>query len=91
MTAFSARRFDRCEFVQDASRRVGEAGAVEDLAATAPKRTHAGGAQRDVDTFYARIAGADLMAVSALKLLSEVVSERARRMNAFRHPREILK
>lgn len=57
LTAFGQRRFERCKFVQDASRRVGEAGAIEDAAATVQrnKRMQAS-AQQDVDTFYARIA-----------------------------------
>jgi len=57
LTAFGQRRFERCKFVQDASRRVGEAGAIEDAEATVQrnKRMQAS-AQQDVDTFYARIA-----------------------------------
>lgn len=57
LTAFGQRRFERCKFVQDASRRVGEAGAIEDTEATVQrnKRMQAS-AQQDVDTFYARIA-----------------------------------
>ncbi len=57
LTAFGTRRFERCKFVQDASRRVGEAGAIEDAEATIHrnKRMQAS-AQQDVDTFYARIA-----------------------------------
>lgn len=57
LSAFGQRRFERCKFVQDASRRVGEAGAIEDAEATVQrnKRMQAS-AQQDVDTFYARIA-----------------------------------
>lgn len=57
LAAFGQRRFERCKFVQDASRRVGEAGAIEDADATIQrnKRMRAS-AQQDVDTFYARIA-----------------------------------
>jgi 2-polyprenyl-6-methoxyphenol hydroxylase-like FAD-dependent oxidoreductase len=55
--SFSTRRFARCKFVQDASRRVGEAGAIENAQATAARNARMrGGAQHDVDTFYARIA-----------------------------------
>ena len=57
LTAFSARRFDRCKFVQDASRRVGEAGAIEDTDATIRRNERMrSSAQADVDTLYARIA-----------------------------------
>jgi 2-polyprenyl-6-methoxyphenol hydroxylase-like FAD-dependent oxidoreductase len=57
LTAFGQRRYARCKFVQDASRRVGEAGAIEDAEATVRrnKRMQAS-AQQDVDSFYARIA-----------------------------------
>jgi 2-polyprenyl-6-methoxyphenol hydroxylase-like FAD-dependent oxidoreductase len=56
LSAFGRRRFERCRFVQEASRRVGEAGATETLAATVARdermrRT----AQSDVDQFYARM------------------------------------
>jgi 2-polyprenyl-6-methoxyphenol hydroxylase-like FAD-dependent oxidoreductase len=56
LTAFSTRRFDRCKFVQDVSRSVGEAGAREDAEAIAGrnKRMQAS-AQNDVDDFYARM------------------------------------
>jgi 2-polyprenyl-6-methoxyphenol hydroxylase-like FAD-dependent oxidoreductase len=57
LTKFGARRFARCKFVQDASRRVGEAGAIEDAAATVQRNKRmATSAQQDVDNFYARIA-----------------------------------
>jgi 2-polyprenyl-6-methoxyphenol hydroxylase-like FAD-dependent oxidoreductase len=55
--AFSERRFERCKFVQEESRRVGQAGAVENLEATTIRNERMrAGAQRDVDAFYARIA-----------------------------------
>lgn len=51
---FGERRFARCKFVQDASRRVGEAGALEDAGAVAARdaRLRDKG-QSDVDAFYA--------------------------------------
>ncbi len=56
-TAFSKRRFERCRFVQEESRRVGQAGAVENFQATTVRNERMRtGAQRDVDAFYARIA-----------------------------------
>ena len=56
-SAFSGRRFERCKFVQEESRRVGQAGAVETLEATSIRDERMrSGAQRDVDAFYARIA-----------------------------------
>ncbi|MCK9913970.1 FAD-dependent oxidoreductase [Microbacteriaceae bacterium K1510] len=57
LDAFGERRFTRCKFVQDASRRVGEAGAIEDAAASLTRNTRMqAGAQKDVDDFYARMA-----------------------------------
>jgi 2-polyprenyl-6-methoxyphenol hydroxylase-like FAD-dependent oxidoreductase len=57
LTAFGERRFARCNFVQEASRRVGEAGGVEDEAACARRNLGMRDtAQGMVDTFYARIA-----------------------------------
>ena len=57
LDAFGQRRFERCKFVQDASRRVGEAGAIEDAAASQIRNTRMQtGAQKDVDDFYARMA-----------------------------------
>lgn len=54
---FSERRFARCKFVQDASRRVGEAGAVEDGAGRDIRHARMREtAQQDVDRFYQRIA-----------------------------------
>lgn len=59
LEAFGARRFERCKFVQDVSRRVGEQGALEDEAATFVRdaRLRSNG-QSDVDSFYARMAEA---------------------------------
>ena len=53
LRAFGERRFPVCRFVQDASRRVGEAGALED-AASCERRNGAmrDGAQQQVDAFY---------------------------------------
>jgi len=54
---FSARRFERCKFVQDASRRFGEAGAAEDGASRDSRHARMREtAQHDVDRFYQRIA-----------------------------------
>lgn len=57
LEAFGERRIERCKFVQDTSRRVGEAGALEDQAASllrdARLKSHG---QADVDSFYARMA-----------------------------------
>jgi 2-polyprenyl-6-methoxyphenol hydroxylase-like FAD-dependent oxidoreductase len=57
LSAFTEARFERCKFVQEASRRVGEAGATENAQSTAIRnermRSHA---QANVDTFYARLA-----------------------------------
>jgi 2-polyprenyl-6-methoxyphenol hydroxylase-like FAD-dependent oxidoreductase len=57
LQGFGERRYARCKFVQDASRRVGEAGATEDAAATIARdaRLRSNG-QSDVDSFYARMA-----------------------------------
>lgn len=56
LTDFAERRYERCKFVQDASRRVGEAGASEDAETikmrTPRMRLHA---QNDIDIFYARM------------------------------------
>lgn len=59
LAAFGKRRFDRCKFVQDVSRGVGEAGAIEDHEATLRRdeRLRTQG-QADVDSFYARMAEA---------------------------------
>ena len=53
LKAFGERRFPMCRFVQDASRKVGEAGAVEDAASCARRNAamqHT--AQQQVDAFY---------------------------------------
>ncbi len=57
LVAFGERRFARCKFVQDVSRAVGEAGALEDVAATVARdaRLRSQG-QADVDAFYERMA-----------------------------------
>ncbi len=59
LQAFGLRRFERCKFVQDVSRGVGEAGAIEDHQATIRRdeRLRTLG-QGDVDSFYARMAEA---------------------------------
>jgi 2-polyprenyl-6-methoxyphenol hydroxylase-like FAD-dependent oxidoreductase len=57
LAAFGERRFDRCKFVQDASRRVGQAGAIEDSQSSAARNQQMRvNAQRDVDAFYRRMA-----------------------------------
>lgn len=61
LTAFGERRLPVCRFVQDRSRAVGEAGAVEDAASVARRNAAMPQtAQRQVDDFYAtltRLAG----------------------------------
>ncbi|SFP18171.1 FAD-dependent oxidoreductase [Variovorax sp. 770b2] len=53
LKAFGERRFPMCRFVQDASRKVGEAGAVEDAASCARRNTAMQQmAQQQVDAFY---------------------------------------
>lgn len=53
LQAFSQRRYPMCRFVQDASRKVGEAGAVEDAASCARRNTAMQAtAQQQVDAFY---------------------------------------
>jgi 2-polyprenyl-6-methoxyphenol hydroxylase-like FAD-dependent oxidoreductase len=57
LTSFGQRRFARCKFVQDASRAVGEAGAIEDAVRSQLRNQRMQtGAQKDVDDFYARMA-----------------------------------
>lgn len=57
LRAFGERRFPVCRFVQDASRRVGEAGAVEDAASCARRNAAMReGAQQQVDAFYGQLA-----------------------------------
>jgi 2-polyprenyl-6-methoxyphenol hydroxylase-like FAD-dependent oxidoreductase len=56
LRAFGERRYPMCRFVQDASRQVGEAGAVEDAASCALRNAAMReGAQRQVDAFYGRL------------------------------------
>lgn len=53
LQAFGKRRYPMCRFVQDASRKVGEAGAVEDAASCARRNTAMQAvAQQQVDAFY---------------------------------------
>ncbi|SCX61180.1 FAD-dependent oxidoreductase [Variovorax sp. EL159] len=53
LQAFGRRRYPMCRFVQDASRKVGEAGAVEDAASCARRNTAMQAtAQQQVDAFY---------------------------------------
>jgi 2-polyprenyl-6-methoxyphenol hydroxylase-like FAD-dependent oxidoreductase len=53
LKAFGERRFPMCRFVQEASRKVGEAGAVEDAASCARRNTAMQQtAQQQVDAFY---------------------------------------
>jgi 2-polyprenyl-6-methoxyphenol hydroxylase-like FAD-dependent oxidoreductase len=53
LRAFGERRYPMCRFVQDASRKVGEAGAVEDAASCARRNTAMQAtAQQQVDAFY---------------------------------------
>ncbi|QSI32248.1 FAD-dependent oxidoreductase [Variovorax sp. RKNM96] len=53
LKAFGERRFPMCRFVQDASRKVGEAGAVEDAASCARRNAAMQQtAQQQVDAFY---------------------------------------
>ncbi|MBI1200888.1 MAG: monooxygenase [Rhodopseudomonas sp.] len=57
LTAFGERRYDRCKFVQDASRQVGQAGATEDKDAILMRNSRMqSSAQRDLDSFYAHLA-----------------------------------
>ncbi len=57
LEAFGRRRHPRCALVQDTSRRVGEAGGLEDAAAcVARDAALRANAQRNVDAFYARMA-----------------------------------
>lgn len=56
LRAFGERRFPVCRFVQDASRKVGEAGAVEDAASCARRNAAMReGGQRQVDAFYGEL------------------------------------
>lgn len=65
LAAFGARRQPKCAFVQEASRRVGEAGGTESadscVARNERMRAHA---QADVDTFYRRLYAFDDVAAA---------------------------
>jgi 2-polyprenyl-6-methoxyphenol hydroxylase-like FAD-dependent oxidoreductase len=66
LARFGAERQPVCAFVQDASRRVGEAGALErpeDIAAR--NAALIAGGQQQVDTFYARLDAFDRAALAA--------------------------
>lgn len=52
LQAFGARRYPACKFVQDASRRVGEAGATEDPQSCTLRNARMRSAQQQVDAFY---------------------------------------
>ncbi len=57
LKAFGEARFGPCQFVQDVSRAVGEAGASEDIANLASRNAElASTAQEKVDGFYTRLA-----------------------------------
>lgn len=61
LEAFGARRHPRCMFVQDASRAVGRAGAVEDARSCAERNLRMKDvAQQQVDDFYAALASMPL-------------------------------
>ncbi|MCB1405605.1 MAG: FAD-dependent monooxygenase [Rhodobacteraceae bacterium] len=66
LAAFGAERQPICAFVQEASRRVGELGALETDADIAARnaRMRGGGAQAQVDTFYARLTEFERRALS---------------------------
>lgn len=68
LAAFGAERQPICAFVQDISRKVGEAGALETDADVAAREAHmrSGGAQVQVDQFYARLAAFDAAALSPI-------------------------
>ncbi|WP_432730884.1 FAD-dependent oxidoreductase [Variovorax sp. W6] len=58
LRAFGERRFPMCRFVQEASRKVGEAGAMEDAESCARRNAAMReGAQQQVDAFYRQLAG----------------------------------
>jgi hypothetical protein len=53
LRAFGERRYPMCRFVQDASRKVGEAGAMEDAESCARRNAAMQAtAQQQVDAFY---------------------------------------
>ncbi|WP_198085929.1 FAD-dependent oxidoreductase [Variovorax sp. E3] len=56
LRAFGERRYPMCRFVQDASRKVGEAGALEDAESCARRNAAMrSGAQQQVDAFYGQL------------------------------------
>lgn len=58
LQAFGERRYPRCAFVQDVSRKVGEAGGMENDASCLVRNDRMkAGAQADVDRFYAQMLG----------------------------------
>jgi 2-polyprenyl-6-methoxyphenol hydroxylase-like FAD-dependent oxidoreductase len=58
LQAFGERRYPRCAFVQDVSRKVGEAGGLENDASCLVRNDRMkAGAQADVDRFYAHMLG----------------------------------
>ncbi|NYE23093.1 FAD-dependent oxidoreductase [Pigmentiphaga litoralis] len=58
LQAFGERRYPRCAFVQDVSRKVGEAGGLENDASCLVRNARMkAGAQADVDRFYAQMLG----------------------------------
>lgn len=65
LTAFGVERQPVCAFVQEASRRVGEAGALETDAdvATRNARMRDGGAQAQVDQFYTKLRAYEAQAL----------------------------
>jgi 2-polyprenyl-6-methoxyphenol hydroxylase-like FAD-dependent oxidoreductase len=60
LTAFGARRQPKCQFVQEASRRVGEAGGTESASSCVARNVRMReNAQADVDTFYRKLYAFD--------------------------------
>lgn len=58
LQAFGERRYPRCAFVQDVSRKVGEAGGLEnDASCQVRNERMKAGAQADVDRFYGQMLG----------------------------------
>jgi 2-polyprenyl-6-methoxyphenol hydroxylase-like FAD-dependent oxidoreductase len=63
LTTFGQRRQSKCSFVQEASRRVGEAGGAESASSCAARNARMREqAQADVDTFYRRLYAFDVAA-----------------------------
>ena len=63
LRAFGLRRAPKCQFIQDVSRRVGEAGGLESEATCAARNERMREqAQADVDSFYRRLHAFDLVA-----------------------------